>query len=204
MLFSVIVPIYNVEQYIRRCIDSVLNQTFADFELLLVDDGSPDNCPAICEEYAKKDTRIKVIHKENGGLVSARQAGIQQAVGDYIFNLDGDDALCLDALESAHAVICDTHADIVAFSYIPYINGVEGDIVEDIVPEGLYNKEQMQQHIYPKLLSDDCMQHIFYFLWGKAIKRDLVYAHQMNVNPAVSLGEDLSCTVPCFLDAQTV
>jgi len=76
MLFSVIVPIYNIEKYIRKCIDSVLAQSFTDYELILVDDGSPDNCPAICDEYAKSNPKITVIHKENGGLVSARQAGI--------------------------------------------------------------------------------------------------------------------------------
>ena len=101
MLFSVIVPIYNIEKYIRRCIDSVLEQSFTDYELILVDDGSPDGCGAICDEYAAKDTRIKVIHKQNGGLVSARQAGIKVASGDYIFNLDGDDSLLPNALESA-------------------------------------------------------------------------------------------------------
>ena len=73
---SVIVPVYNTEQYLPRCIDSILAQTFSDFEIILVDDGSPDNCPAICDEYAAKDTRIQVVHKQNGGLVSARQAGM--------------------------------------------------------------------------------------------------------------------------------
>ena len=101
MLFSVIVPIYNIEKYIRRCIESVLSQSFADFELILVDDGSPDNSGAICDEYAEKDERIQVIHKENGGLVSARQAGIRVASGDYIFHLDGDDAVLPDALDGA-------------------------------------------------------------------------------------------------------
>ena len=100
MLFSVIVPIYNIEKYLKRCIDSVLAQSFGDFELILVDDGSPDNCPAICDEYAAKDERIKVIHKENGGLVSARQEGIKIASGDYVFHLDGDDAV-LQAVKAA-------------------------------------------------------------------------------------------------------
>lgn len=204
MLFSVIVPIYNIEKYIRRCIDSVLEQSFADFELILVDDGSPDNCPSICDEYAEKDSRIKVIHKENGGLVSARQAGIRQACGDYIFNLDGDDSVCPDALESAQKIISETNADIVSFSYRHCINGKIGDVVEDAVPEGLYNKAQIEEDIYPRLLSDKNMEHIFYFLWGKAIKRELVLKHQLAVNPAISLGEDLSCVVPCYLDAQTV
>lgn len=204
MLFSVIVPIYNIEKYIRRCIDSVLAQTFADFELILVDDGSPDGCPAICDEYAKKDERIRVIHKKNGGLVSARQAGIQVAEGEYIFNLDGDDAVCPDALESAYAIIRDTKADMVSFSYRCNIDGQIGDVVEDAVPEGLYDKAKIREHIYPRLLSDQNMEHVFYFLWGKAIKRELVFPHQMNVNPAISLGEDLSCVVPCYLDAKTV
>ena len=108
MFFSVIVPIYNVEKYLSRCIDSVLSQTFADFELILVDDGSPDNCPEICDKYVQKDHRIKVVHKENGGLVSARQAGVSIAKGDYIFNLDGDDAITPDALMSAYQIILDS------------------------------------------------------------------------------------------------
>ena len=136
MLFSVIVPIYNIEKYLRRCIDSVLAQTFDDYELILVDDGSPDNCPAICDEYALRDSRIKVIHKENGGLVSARQAGMELAVGDYVFHLDGDDAICDDALESAYKIISEKNPDIISFSYRSCISGEVGDVVNDIVDEG--------------------------------------------------------------------
>lgn len=88
---SVIVPVYKVEPYLRRCVDSILAQTFTDFELILVDDGSPDNCPAICDEYAEKDDRIKVIHKENGGLSSARNAGMAVSNGKYYLFCDSDD-----------------------------------------------------------------------------------------------------------------
>ena len=88
---SVIVPVYNVEKYIHRCVDSILAQTFTDFELILVDDGSPDNCPAICDEYAEKDSRIRVIHQENGGLSAARNAGLDVATGEYISFVDSDD-----------------------------------------------------------------------------------------------------------------
>ena len=91
VFISVIVPIYKVEKYLHRCIDSVLAQTFTDFELILVDDGSPDNCGKICDEYAEKDERIHVIHKENGGLSSARNAGLDIATGDYIVFIDSDD-----------------------------------------------------------------------------------------------------------------
>ena len=203
MLFSVIVPIYNIEKYLCRCIESVLAQSFNDYELILVDDGSPDNCPAICDSYAKKDERIKVIHKKNGGLVSARQAGISIASGEYIFHLDGDDAICEDALESAAKIIGEVHPDIVSFSYRYCINGKVGDVVDDLVEEGLYNKSDIEEKIYPKLLSDENMKHLFYFLWGKAIKRELATKHQLNVNRAIALGEDLSCIVPCFLEADT-
>ena len=89
--FSIIIPVYKVEQYIHRCIDSVLSQSYKDFEIILVDDGSPDNCPQICDEYALKDQKIKVIHKENGGLSDARNFGIDAATGSYLMFLDSDD-----------------------------------------------------------------------------------------------------------------
>ncbi len=88
---SVIVPVYKVEPYLRRCVDSILAQTFTDFELILVDDGSPDNCPAICDEYAEKDDRVHVIHQENGGLSAARNAGMEIACGKYYLFCDSDD-----------------------------------------------------------------------------------------------------------------
>ncbi|MBR2861883.1 MAG: glycosyltransferase family 2 protein [Clostridia bacterium] len=204
MLFSIIVPIYNVEKYIKNCIESVLTQSCADFELILVDDGSPDGCPAICDEFAKSDARIKVIHKQNGGLVSARQAGIKVAQGEYIINLDGDDALCPDALASAQKIIAETNADIISFAHKRLLNGEISEVQTDLIPEGFFNKEQIKEHIYPKLLSDKNMEHFFYFLWGRAFKKELILPHQLAVNPAISLGEDLSCIVPCFLDANTV
>lgn len=91
LLVSIIVPIYNVERYIRCCVDRLINQSYRNIEIILVDDGSPDNCPIICDEYAKNDERIKVIHKSNGGLSDARNAGVKIATGDYIMFIDSDD-----------------------------------------------------------------------------------------------------------------
>ena len=96
LVYSVIVPIFKVEEYLGRCIDSILNQSFTNFELILVDDGSPDRCPEICEQYARIDDRVRVIHKTNGGLVSARNEGIRTAKGDYICYVDGDDWIHVD------------------------------------------------------------------------------------------------------------
>jgi glycosyltransferase involved in cell wall biosynthesis len=108
MLVSVIIPVYNVEKYLRRCIDSVLSQTFKDFELILVDDGSKDDCPRICDEYAQKDARIRAIHQENQGVSAARNAGLDAIRGDYVAFIDADDYVSGTFLNSlvSEAEVC--------------------------------------------------------------------------------------------------
>ena len=114
---SVIVPIYNVEAYLERCVDSILKQTFTDFELILVDDGSPDRCGEICDRYAETDQRIKVIHKENGGLSDARNAGIDIAEGAYLSFIDSDDWVLDTFLEVLYTEAKKNHADISVVNY---------------------------------------------------------------------------------------
>lgn len=111
-LISVIVPVYRVEPYLRRCIDSILRQTLSDFELILVDDGSPDGCPQICEAYAQADARVRVIHKTNGGLSDARNAGLAVAGGEYIVFVDSDDWVSERYLETLFKAIQSTGSDI--------------------------------------------------------------------------------------------
>lgn len=101
-LISVIVPIYKVQDFINECIEAIVNQTYSNLEIILVDDGSPDSCPIICDDWAKKDSRIKVIHKQNGGLSSARNAGLNAASGEFVSFVDSDDFLCKDALENLY------------------------------------------------------------------------------------------------------
>lgn len=204
MFFSVIVPVYKVEEYLSNCIESVLNQTFSDFELILVDDGSPDACPEICDNYKEKDSRIKVIHKQNGGLASARRAGIKIAEGEYVFNLDSDDLIEHDTLECAHKIIKDTNCEIVSFSYRWVQDGKTVNFTNDGIDEGLYTKQDIEKYIYPRLLMDKDMNHISYYLSGKAVKRELLTPHQLNVNERISLGEDLCCVIPCYLHAESV
>lgn len=109
---SVIVPVYKVEKYLDRCVESILSQTFTDFELWLVDDGSPDNCPLMCDEWAKKDNRIKVIHKKNGGLSDARNAALDKITGEYVAFVDSDDFITNDALETLYNSLVKNDADI--------------------------------------------------------------------------------------------
>lgn len=113
-MISIIVPVYKVEAYLNRCIKSILNQTHQDFELILVDDGSPDNCPAMCDTWAKKDERIKVIHKENGGLSDARNAGLEVAIGDYVTFVDSDDYIHPKMNEIMLDTMLQTKSDIVS------------------------------------------------------------------------------------------
>lgn len=111
-LISVIVPVYKVEKYLRKCVDSIISQTYTNLEIILVDDGSPDNCPKICDEYAKQDSRVKVIHKENGGLSDARNAGMAVATGEYISFIDSDDWIENNMLEILLKEITENNCDI--------------------------------------------------------------------------------------------
>ncbi len=204
MFFSVIVPVYKVEKYLPICIESVLQQTFSDFELILVNDGSPDNCPAICDSYKEKDSRIKVVHKANGGLASARRAGIKVAEGEYVYNLDSDDLIEKDTLECAHKIITETGAQIVSFAYRWVKGGKTVNVTNDGLDEGFYDKNAIEKYIYPRLLMDKNMNHVSFYLSGKAIKREFILPHQLNVSEKISLGEDLCCVVPCYLNAESV
>lgn len=114
---SIIVPVYNTEQYLTRCVESILGQTYSNLEILLVDDGSPDRCPEMCDSFAEKDQRIKVIHKQNGGLSDARNAGIEATTGDYLMFIDSDDYISVDMVRLLLHTACKEHAEVVACGY---------------------------------------------------------------------------------------
>ena len=114
MFLSLIVPVYNMEKYLDKCLDTLLLQTLKDYEIILVDDGSPDKCPQICDEWAQRDSRIRVIHKENGGLSDARNAGINVCTGEYISFVDSDDFIKPDMIEKLYSAATKMGADIVA------------------------------------------------------------------------------------------
>lgn len=120
-LISIIVPIYNVEPYLRQCLDSIVSQTYINLEIILVNDGSTDNCPQICNNYAVKDKRIKVIHKENGGLSDARNAGLDLAKGDFIYFIDGDDYLGTEVISCLHDYIENNNNIAIAIGYFTAI-----------------------------------------------------------------------------------
>lgn len=201
-MFSVIVPIYKVEDYLIKCVDSIINQQFSNFEVILVDDGSPDNCPQICEEYKKIDKRIKVIHKKNGGLVSARKAGCKIAKGNYIVNVDGDDWIADDFFTSLEKVINKYNPDIICFGAI--FAGQENKFKNINLNEGLYTKEDMIKNIYPILIEKDDGMYFQPSVWSKVCKKDLYQHFQQAVNDKISIGEDMACTRPIIYNASNM
>ena len=116
-LLSIIVPVYKVENYLQKCIDSILAQTFTDFELILVEDGSPDGCPALCDAAAAKDARIRVLHQKNGGLSAARNAGLDVARGEWIGFVDSDDYIAPEMYETLYKAVQNTGADLALCDY---------------------------------------------------------------------------------------
>ena len=121
--FSVIVSIFNIEKYLKRCLDSIINQTYKNLEIILIDDGSTDSSPLICDEYSKMDCRIKVVHKKNEGLGFARNTGLEIASGDYIAFIDGDDFVSIDLFSECEKILSDYLPDIIDFDYQSFKNG---------------------------------------------------------------------------------
>ena len=148
---SVIVPVYNTEKYLRECIDSILAQTFTDFELILVDDGSTDSSGAICDEYAAKDPRIQVIHQENGGVTRARKAAMKIAAGKWISFIDSDDWISPTMFDTMlEKVFTGATQIIICDMFLEFPNKTE--IVGTLADEGFYDKAAMAQKIYPTML----------------------------------------------------
>lgn len=156
---SIIVPVYNAEKYLRRCVDSILAQSFTDFELILVDDGSPDGSSVICDEYAKNDKRIKVIHKENGGVASARQCGIDNAAGEYTIHADPDDWVEPTMLEELYNKAKKTDADMVIC-----------DFYVDTDKNSIYNRQEVSSETSQQVLVDLLFHRLHGSLWNKLIK----------------------------------
>lgn len=187
---SVIVPIYKIEKYLSDCIESLLGQSFMDFELILVDDGSPDKCPVICDDFAKRDPRIKVIHKENGGLLSARKAGLEKAKGKYIAFVDGDDWVDKYYLDILYNLAEANSSDLVVTGHFREFDGK----IETIKPKRsrTYNQDEIKSLILPKLIYSGtfCEHEISTYVWNKLFKRELLDKILMDVPNDIIMGED--------------
>lgn len=202
---SVVVPIYGVEQYLRECVDSIIEQTFEDIEIILVDDGSKDSCPSICDSYASNDKRIHVIHKKNGGLVSARKAGVQVAKGEYITFVDGDDSIEKDMYREMCSIAKQTEADMVVEGF-QFIYPAKKEMWEDKVEPGLYHKQELREKIYPVMMchGGSMVRNVAPAVWNKIFRKALIYNILMEMDESMKDGEDAAVTYPCLGQAESV
>lgn len=202
---SVIIPVYNTEKYLENCIESILNQTYNNYEIILVNDGSSDGSSRICDAYAEKYDCISVIHKENGGPVHTRQTGFRASKGKYISYIDSDDhaepqmyQYMMDKIKkySADIAVCGIMVDTHKKS-TPLCNLVE---------DGFYNKERLEKELYPQMLFNvkGGMPGIAPSLCNKIIKREVLEKHLLNADTRVLYGEDALCSYPSMLDAQSI
>ena len=203
-LISVIVPIYMIDGFVGKCIESILNQTYKNLEILLVDDGSKDKCLEICTLYASKDSRVKVIHKSNGGLVSARKAGLRQSAGKYISYVDGDDWIGSGFIEGLYSAAETTGADMVCagqtkdhFSKSTYIT--------NMMPSGVYEGDNLKK-LWKNMISCGSFYRagISTYVWNKLFKREVLIDRQESVDDRISIGEDGAVTYPVILKCKKV
>ena len=164
-----IVPVYKVEMYLEKCVRSILLQSYNDLEVILVNDGSPDGCPAICDDFAAKDARVRVIHKENGGLISARNAGLDIASGEFIAFVDSDDYILPDMYEKMHAKLIEEKADICVCGY-----KMVGDEIERDITVNLKGKQSAAQ-IWKLFLTDFILySRAMMSPWNRLIRAKIV------------------------------
>lgn len=200
-LFSIIIPVYNVEAYLRRCIDSVLSQTFADYEIILVDDGSPDRSGEICDEYARRDSKIRVIHKSNGGSSDARNTGTEYARGEYIIYLDSDDEwIDNHGLESIADIVADSKPDAVIFGNVDY----DPTSKKSIVSRGGYDESVLNSLPVPALA--EILIHSGNFpgaAWLFAVNKKFLSDIRLDFLTGVS-GEDYDWIIKVFSHAKSI
>ena len=191
---SIIVPVYKVEKYLDKCIQSIVDQTYSDLEIILVDDGSPDRCPEICDEWSRKDSRIRVIHQENAGVSAARNAGIRMAQGDYLYFVDGDDWIVPTLCERVIRIFTEHEGvDIVTFDCTI--------ITEDGVHQG--GTEKLQNRILSDLdaLRELLKGNINAFPWNKVYRRSVFSDIWF---PPRTAFEDMAITYKLFLNAKGI
>lgn len=203
-LLSVIVPIYNVEKYIKRCLNSIINQTYKYVEIICVDDGSQDSSGKIADNYSSLDNRIHVIHKENGGLVSARKVGLEKAKGKYVCYVDSDDWIERNMFKEMMGIIIRDNSDIVTSGLIRDYGKYTIDEYENIKP-GLYDeacvnllkKNMISTHTF---FNSNISIHIYNKIFSKSILEEIQY----NVDNRIDVGEDAACVYPCILNSNRI
>ena len=195
-LISIIVPIYNVEEYLRECLDSIQKQSYLNFECIMVNDGSPDNSSKICEEFVEKDSRFRYFEKENGGVSSARNLGIEHSKGEYITFIDSDDWVDSDYLEVLYTTLLEEGADIAVSTYKKF-NIKDNCFYFHIFQRGYDKKTFTGQELIDNLQALSSFDHSYSSTWGKLVKS--VRVETIRFNEETTLGEDMEFWYKLYL-----
>lgn len=190
---SIIVPVYNVEDYLDRCIQSIVDQTYSNLEIILVDDGSPDRCGQICDEWSHRDSRVKVIHQENAGVSVTRNAGISMAQGEYLYFVDSDDWIAPNLCEKAMEAFSEHDADIVVFGWDQVTETGKSLGSTETLTEGSFSTEEALRELL--------QGHINSYLWNKIYKRSVFQDIWL---PNRTAFEDMAITYKLFLNASKI
>lgn len=204
---SIIIPVYNVSLYIRKCIESVINQTYKNIEIICVDDGSLDGSAEICDEYKLQDSRIKVIHKINQGLVSARQAGLQIAQGKYVGFVDGDDWIEPEMYQCMFEAIEKYNVDMVETGIIDSYGDMSCKVRKNKLQEGVYQGENFKNNILNKLMYDGRFYNYgvnTIYIWNKLFKRKYISECYMKLDYRQSMFEDFVSVYPYLIKHQSI
>ena len=201
-LISIIIPVYNVEQYLDECMASVLNQTYTNIEVVLVDDGSKDRSPSMCDEYAKKDSRVQVIHKKNGGPMSACIAGVEKSKGEYLAFMDSDDWIDLTMMEELVKETSGNEKEMICSNYIIEKANQSIQIKQSMKP-GVYDRKAIEEQLFPVLLGNE-ERRIHGSRCMKLISRELICENLQYGDLNVSMGEDLYLSFLAVLDAERI
>lgn len=201
--FSIVVPAYNAEKYIDQCIQSVQEQTYENFELILVNDGSEDNTERICCNYAVEDVRIKVYHQENQGQTAARKNGLVHSSAKYVLFLDSDDWLERDTLERCCHALKEKDSQMIVFGSKKY---TKNKAYEEPVPyrTGFYEREQIEKNIIPSLLMNQEGKFFPRALWGKVYEREFLKRHLNLIPEIIRNGEDMCCVISMVMECSTI
>ena len=203
ILFSVIVPVYNVEKYLPDCIESLIRQTYSNIEIVLVDDGSTDSSPQICDKYALLDSRVRVIHQKNAGVTSARIAGGLICRGDYIACVDADDWIENVYFERFAGVINKYTPEVISCElYLAFANKLKR--VKWQYHDGYYTKSDIEKFIYPDLIQNPSAKYFPPTLCAKVITRKLYLQTQTALSTEIKIGEDGACMIACINRAESM
>lgn len=198
---SIVVPVYNTEKYLKRCVDTLTGQTYEQLEILLVDDGSTDKSGALCEELALTDSRIRVIHKANGGLVSAWKKGVEESTGAYVSFVDSDDWIDLNMMEEMAEQLTGMPGEIVASDYV--IEREEGgrQYRWQQLPPGEYDRQAVKKEVIPNLLGRE-WRYVTISRCMKLIAKELITDNWNYSDPKVRMGEDMTIMLPALMDCE--